>query len=152
SSRSRSGSGSQGLSAYAASAASRISAAGSFIAFAQEASSCTGSGRNAQATIGTISPSTPTLDRAGGSSAAQTADSNRPAGQDASPAVRHGLHALMNSATDSALMYSPLNARSFLTSKNAGDGLTSSIRNSATISSNGTISRSPRGAQPSSMR
>ncbi len=40
-------------------------------------------------------------------------------------------------------MYSPLNARSFLTSKNAGDGFTSSIRNSATISSHGRISRSP---------
>ena len=58
----------------------------------------------------------------------------------------------MNSVSDSARMYSPLNARSFFTSKNAGDGFTSSILNSATISSNGMISRSPPGAQPSSIR
>ena len=40
----------------------------------------------------------------------------------------------------------------FTDPENAGDGFTSSIRNSATMSSHGTISRSPRGAQPSSIR
>ena len=58
----------------------------------------------------------------------------------------------MNSAGDSARMYSPLNARSFFSSKNAGEGLTSSRRNSSSITDQGTISRSPLGAQPSSIR
>jgi hypothetical protein len=58
----------------------------------------------------------------------------------------------MNSSTLSARMYSPLNARSFFSSKNAGDGLTSARRNVASIVSHGTISDSPGGAQPSSIR
>ncbi len=49
-------------------------------------------------------------------------------------------------------MYSPLNARSFFSSKNAGEGLTSSSRNSSSITDQGTISRSLAGAQPSSIR
>ena len=58
----------------------------------------------------------------------------------------------MNSSTGSARMYSPLNARSFFSSKNAGEGLTSSSRNSSSMTDQGTISRSPDGAQPSSIR
>ena len=49
-------------------------------------------------------------------------------------------------------MYSPLKAVSFFTSKNAGDGTTSSSRNCSSITAHGTISSSPFGAQPSSMR
>jgi len=52
----------------------------------------------------------------------------------------------------SVRMYSPLKWASFFSSKNAGDGLTSSSRNSVSTTSQGTISRSPDGAQPSSMR
>ena len=58
----------------------------------------------------------------------------------------------MNSSTGSARRYSPLNAVSFFTSKNAGDGTTSSSRNSATTRDQGTISLSPLGAHPSVMR
>jgi hypothetical protein len=49
-------------------------------------------------------------------------------------------------------MYSPLNARSFFSSKNAGDELTSSRRNVSRMVANGTISVSPGGAQPRVMR
>ena len=66
--------------------------------------------------------------------------------------VSHGRQAAMKSSTGNARMYSPLKARSFFSSKNAGDGLTSPSRNSSTITSQGTISRSPVGAQPSSIR
>ena len=66
--------------------------------------------------------------------------------------VSHGWQASMNSATGSARMYSPLNARSFFSSKNAEERLTSSSRNSSSMTDQGTISRSPEGAQPSSMR
>ena len=58
----------------------------------------------------------------------------------------------MNDAVDMALMYSPLNAVSFLTSKKAGEGTTSSRRNSATMRCHGTISLSPLGAQPRVIR
>ena len=64
----------------------------------------------------------------------------------------HGAHTAANSSGDRARMYSPLNARSFFTSKKAGEWLTSSSRNSSSMSDHGTISRSPLGAQPSSIR
>ena len=51
-----------------------------------------------------------------------------------------------------ARMYSPLKAASFLRSKNAGEWVTSSSRNSSSICAHGTISVSPRGAQPSVIR
>ena len=46
----------------------------------------------------------------------------------------------MKSSTDSIRMYSPLNAVSFLMSKNAGEWLTSSSRNDCSIVDHGTIS------------
>ena len=58
----------------------------------------------------------------------------------------------MNSSTDSMRMYSPLNAVSFLMSKNAGEWLTSSSRKSRSIVDHGTISWSPGGDHPSVIR
>jgi len=50
-------------------------------------------------------------------------------------AVSHGVQAETNAGSRSARMYSPLNAVSFLMSKNADDALTSSIRKSRSNSS-----------------
>ena len=61
-------------------------------------------------------------------------------------------HSAMNSSSGSIRMYSPLNAASFLRSKNAGAWLTSSSRNSASMRAHGMISVSPAGAQPSVIR
>ena len=68
------------------------------------------------------------------------------------PGSSHGSQWAMKLERGSARMYSPLNARSFFSSKKAFEEMTSSRRNSGTISDHGMISRSPPGPQPSSIR
>ena len=59
---------------------------------------------------------------------------------------------VMDFILEAALDAFPAGRKIYGILKKAGDAITSSIRNSATISSNGMISRSSPGAQPSSIR
>ena len=108
-------------------AACRISPAASFIALSQAASSMTGSSRKRKSTYRRRSRRAP---RSGSAPAGpprrtrlrRTAPAATARGDGPVP-VSHGWQAAMNSSTGSARMYSPLNARSFFSSKNGGRGV-----------------------------
>jgi len=129
-------------------------------ALSNAAASIGASARKRKSTIAGTSESKATRVCTYGAIFRKSARSNRSAGHGAEvepeaplhsmPApVSHGSHAATNCSSDILRRYSPLNAPSFFTSKNADEWLTDPSLKSRTIAEKSTISVSPLGAQPS---
>src|SRR4051794_33359708 len=121
------------------------------MALAHDAGSSGASSRKTKSTYAGTALSTLQRSCTSGASRSNAATSKRSAGHGA-PEPSQGWQAATNSATGIARTYSSLNDSSFFSSKNAGAEFTSSSRNVSRMTSHGTISRSPGGAQPSVRR
>src|SRR5438552_14856272 len=99
-----------------------MSAAGGFITSDHAFASTAGASTKRKSTAEVISERTSIRVCAKGATVANIAESYASARQGAWGGLSQGAQASTNSGTVIARMYSPLNARSFRTSKKAGDG------------------------------